>query len=105
MNITFAIEEETDLPQVLKDEVEQRIRRAALEVFAEKGYPAAAMAEIARRAGISAGNIYRYFPGKKALFAVVAHIDRVGLLFKRAANETGDFLFVLYEQDAHQVSL
>ena len=59
------------MPQVLKDEVEERIRTAALEVFAERGYAAASMAEIARRASISAGNIYRYFPAKKALFAAV----------------------------------
>lgn len=59
------------MPQVLKEEVERRIRAAALEVFAEQGYPAASMTDIARRADVSAGNIYRYFPSKKALFAAV----------------------------------
>ncbi len=59
------------MPQVLKEEVEQRIRAAALEVFAEQGFPAASMAEIARRARISTGNIYRYFTGKESLFAAV----------------------------------
>lgn len=59
------------VPQVLKDEVEHRIRAAALEVFAERGFRAAGMAEIARRARISAGNVYRYFDGKDALFEAV----------------------------------
>lgn len=59
------------MPQVRKDDVEQRIRRAALELFAERGYAAASVAEIAERAGVSAGNVYRYFPGKERLFDVV----------------------------------
>ncbi len=59
------------MPQVLKDEVEARIRAAALAVFARKGFGAAGMAEIAVAAGISTGNIYRYFESKEALFAAV----------------------------------
>lgn len=53
--------------QVLKDEVKEAIRRAALEVFVAKGFAAATMAEIARAAGASTGNVYRYFEGKGAL--------------------------------------
>ncbi len=59
------------MPQVLKDEVEQRIRDAALAEFAEGGFGTARMSDIARRAGVSAGNIYHYFPGKQALFEAV----------------------------------
>ena len=40
---------------------------SALRVFARKGIQFATMAEIADDAGISAGAIYRYFPGKDAL--------------------------------------
>ena len=56
------------MPQVLKDEVEERITGAALAVFAEKGFRRATMAEIAREARVSTGNVYRYFANKKALF-------------------------------------
>ena len=59
------------MPQVLKDEVEERIREAALEEFAAAGFGAARMGDIAGRAGVSAGNIYHYFPGKRALFDAV----------------------------------
>ncbi len=44
------------------------IVRAAIELFAEHGYAATRMQEIAERAGITAGTVYRYFESKEALF-------------------------------------
>jgi TetR/AcrR family fatty acid metabolism transcriptional regulator len=41
---------------------------AAEQVFAERGFAGATMAEIAARAGYSAGNLYNVFEGKEALF-------------------------------------
>ena len=51
-------------------------RRVALletaeAVFAERGFTGATMAEIASRAGYSAGNLYNVFEGKDALFEEV----------------------------------
>jgi AcrR family transcriptional regulator len=40
---------------------------AATEVFAEKGYEAATMTEIAARAGAPIGSLYQFFPAKEAL--------------------------------------
>lgn len=59
------------MAQVLKDDVQESIAAAALTVFARKGYESATMAEIARAAGVSTGNIYRYFANKDALFYAV----------------------------------
>lgn len=44
---------------------------AALEVFAEKGFAAAKLDEIARRAGVSKGTLYLYFKDKEDLFRAV----------------------------------
>jgi AcrR family transcriptional regulator len=44
---------------------------AALEVFAEKGYAAARLDEIAARAGVSKGALYLYFETKDDLFRAV----------------------------------
>lgn len=44
---------------------------AALEVFAEKGFAAAKLDEIARRAGVSKGTLYLYFRDKEDLFRAV----------------------------------
>lgn len=55
---------------------------AAEQVFAERGIAGATVAEIAARAGYSAGNLYNVFKGKDALFrAVVA--SRSSLLLER----------------------
>jgi len=47
----------------------QRILRAAVEVFLEKGYGGARVADIARRAGYTGGALYVHFPGRTELLA------------------------------------
>ena len=53
------------------EERPREICAAALEVFAEKGFAAAKLDEIARRAGVSKGTLYLYFPSKEDLFRAV----------------------------------
>ena len=52
------------------DAAKQRILDAAQEVFAEKGYEAATVRQIAARASIHASMITRYFDTKDQLFAL-----------------------------------
>ena len=40
---------------------------AGAELFAEKGYEASTMTEIAQRAGAAIGSLYQFFPSKEAL--------------------------------------
>jgi AcrR family transcriptional regulator len=67
------------------------IIEAALTVFAERGFEAATTDEIAARAGIAKGAIYRYFDNKEELFraviraAIVSNLDNI-----RAAVEAFD---------------
>lgn len=49
----------------------REICAAALEVFAEKGFAAAKLDDIARRAGVSKGTLYLYFKDKEDLFLAV----------------------------------
>lgn len=49
----------------------EQILNAALEVFIQKGFTAATVPEIARLAGVAAGTIYLYYPGKRELFIAV----------------------------------
>ena len=46
----------------------REICTAALDVFAEKGFAAARLDEIARRAGVSKGTLYLYFKDKDDIF-------------------------------------
>ena len=46
---------------------EDRILKAAVEIFAEKGYDAAGVDEIAKRANVTKPLIYYYFKGKQTI--------------------------------------
>jgi len=48
----------------------EKVLRAAREAFAESGY-GVPLDEIAARAGVGPGTIYRHFPAKEALFEAV----------------------------------
>ena len=56
----------------------QQILAAAETVFAEEG-AGVPVDEVARRAGVGVGTLYRHFPTKEALFAaiVVQHMERI----------------------------
>jgi AcrR family transcriptional regulator len=66
------------MAQYLKDEVQEDIAAAALEVFARKGFRHATMAEIGKAARVSTGNIYRYFENKELLFHTLISEEFVG---------------------------
>lgn len=48
-----------------------RILQVAMELIAENGFHCAPMAEIAERAGVAAGTIYRYFENKDVLIVIL----------------------------------
>jgi len=54
--------------QYLKDDVKNKIMAAALKEFKQYGYLHSSMRRIAQDAGITTGNIYRYFKNKEQLF-------------------------------------
>jgi AcrR family transcriptional regulator len=58
---------------------------AATELFADRGFHAAAMADIARRAGLSLKALYDGFPSKEALFNAV--LEDVGERFSVLYDE------------------
>ena len=72
----------------------REICAAALEVFAEKGFAAAKVDEIARRAGVSKGTLYLYFKDKEDLFrAVVRDTVAPNIDMVRAMVEGSDLPF------------
>lgn len=54
-----------------KEDRPQEIVAAALDVFAERGFAAARLDDVAARAGVSKGTLYLYFPSKEDLFKAV----------------------------------
>lgn len=95
------------MPQVLKEEVRAAILRAALEVFAERGFESATMAGIGERAGLGAASLYRYYPSKEALFDAAvpqelaerfaALLDRrVAALARRADDDLSEAMLAFW---------
>lgn len=68
-----------------KDARPQEILEAALQVFAEKGFAAARMDEIAQRARVSKGTIYLYFESKEAVFRALIQATLVRRVADMAA--------------------
>lgn len=74
------------------------ILAAALVEFAEKGFAAARLEDVARRAGCSKAAIYLYYRDKTALFeavvrrTVVGHIDETGDAIARFEGTTRDLV-------------
>lgn len=56
------------------------IVRAALKLFAERGFGATKLEEVAKAAGISKGTIYLYFPTKEELFRAVVRQELLPML-------------------------
>jgi len=63
---------------------------AALMVFAEKGYAAARMEDIAARAGVTKGTIYLYFPSKEEVFKTLVR-EMIGQALTSASRQLSDF--------------
>ena len=72
----------------------REICTAALEVFSEKGFAAARLDEIARRAGVSKGTLYLYFKDKEDLFRAVVRdtmAPNIGAIATVAATAEAPF--------------
>ena len=79
---------------------------AGAELFAEKGYEATTMTEIASRAGAAIGSLYQFFPSKEALAEALFNrfAERAAAAFQRveelapgrSARELAD-LFIDYK--------
>jgi AcrR family transcriptional regulator len=65
----------------------QRLLQVAAELFAERG-EGASLDEIAKRAGVGSGTLYRHFPTRQALLEA-AYVDRIEALAARADEIAG----------------
>lgn len=62
-----------DLPHA--DQRSAEILALVRQAFVEKGFDGASMQDLARAAGMSVGNFYRYFPSKAAIIQALIHAD------------------------------
>ena len=78
-------EAEETIPLPSKPSAKERILEAALEVFSHKGFHPATTDEIAEKAGVGKGTLYRYFETKDKLFAELVRL-RLEELGRRAGS-------------------
>jgi AcrR family transcriptional regulator len=79
----------TRLPRLAR---RAQLLAAAQEVFVSNGYHAAAMDEIAERAGVSKPVLYQHFPGKLDLYLALLekHVDELTERVREAMRNTTD---------------
>jgi AcrR family transcriptional regulator len=91
MNQVFTPPPPVDLNEL---DTHDRIVRAALEVFVEKGYGGTRVQDIAERAGLTAGALYVHFPNRSKLLAeaIVLEGQRIlaSIITQLAEVEPGD---------------
>ena len=80
----------------LQSDRRAEILAAAQRCFVRSGFHGASMHDICAEAGMSPGNLYRYFPSKEALIAGIAERDRaeVGQQFAHADLAHGLFTVI-----------
>jgi len=74
----------------------QEILQAAIHVYAEKGYAASEIGEVAERAGLARGLVYHYFKNKQTLFRE---------LYEYMMDRTKQFTQSHFEQEGSSLNL
>ena len=74
---------------------------AAQRCFVRSGFHQTSMQEICAEAGMSPGNLYRYFPSKESLIAGIAERDRAEVAQEFANADLSHGFFALLEGMAH----
>ena len=78
------------MPQILKDDVRERIVESAKQEFLEKSYEHSSMRSNAVKSHMTVGNLYRYFSSKEELnrYIVGPTLERInGLIMKLTGNQ------------------
>ncbi len=74
---------------------------AAQHCFVRNGFHQTSMQQICAEAGMSPGNLYRYFPSKESLIAGIAERDRAEVAQEFANVDMSHGLFAVLEGMAH----
>ncbi len=91
------------LPDRYLDARRADILEASKRVFVQKGFAAATMHDIAEEAGVSAGNIYRYFASKEDLIrAVTVECERDYATLFEGNGQAVTSPMALLEQAGHE---
>src|SRR6266699_5726194 len=87
--------------------VRDKVLAAAVELFAEYGYHAATMRDIAQMAGIQAASIYYHYANKQALLVEImeTHMQHLNANLEHIVNKQDTVQQRLYEAIANHIRL
>jgi AcrR family transcriptional regulator len=88
MSATSTPAQQAGAPRMIRADAQrnyQRLLRAAHEAFVDHGADDVSLEEIARRAGVGIGTLYRHFPTRQALLEAV-YRDQVDALHAKAVE-------------------
>ena len=85
----------------LQSDRRAEILAAAQRCFVRSGFHGASMQDICAEAGMSPGNLYRYFPSKEALIAGIAERDRAEVAQEFASADLSRGFFAVLEGMAY----
>src|SRR5262245_37261510 len=85
----------------LQSDRRSEILAAAQRCFVRSGFHGASMQDICAEAGMSPGNLYRYFPSKEAIIAGIAERDRAEVAQQFESADLSHGLFAVLEAMAH----
>jgi AcrR family transcriptional regulator len=88
-------------PPRAKSDRRSEILAAAQRSFVRSGFHGASMQDICNEAGMSPGNLYRYFPSKEALMAGIAERDRAEVAQEFASADLSKGFFAVLEGMAY----
>jgi AcrR family transcriptional regulator len=78
------------LPTSASEERGMEILESIRQAFADKGFDGASMQDLARAAGMSVGNFYRYFPSKAAIVQAMCGYDLAEIQREFAEIQSSD---------------
>src|SRR5689334_25156866 len=81
----------------LQSDRRAEILDAAERCVARSGFHQASMQDICAEAGMSPGNLYRYFPSKESIIAAIAERDRAEVGAQLADAQFTDDFFATFE--------
>jgi AcrR family transcriptional regulator len=87
--------------------VRDKILAAAVQLFAEYGYHAATMRDIAQIAGIQAASIYYHYPSKQALLVEImeSHMRQLNTNLERIVSKSHKIQQCLFEAISNHIVL
>jgi AcrR family transcriptional regulator len=95
---------EIGLRERKKQQTRQAIRQAALRLFAERGFEAVPVTEVAREANVSPATVFNYFPTKEDLFYERMEVFEEELLQAVRGRKAGETVLAAFRDFVLNVS-